>query len=1379
MRILNHLKPEASVALVIPTPSTEDEAISKKKISHLLMTSKMQTILLNKLAANGISLDDCSVLAFSQIRHPQVDTMTNDEFRCWQELLRRDLEKLPNCKLIISVGEMPLRALANVANISKYQGAPINCTLVANKLVLPIDSYTFAMGNPDWFPLTDFFLQKASRYKSMTTKPWKTINTIVTKDDILLEQEFLHADYEWLAFDIECSQYEMTCIGFAKDERTAYVIPLVHCYGNRLGRLLQTIQRILARQDTKKLAQNGNFDITYLAYHYKISVANFAWDTMLAMHSMFPNLPKDLGTLNAIFADEPYWKDDGKQWRLSYDKVNWSQFFEYNGRDTANLLTIRANQEQLLRARGTEATFQQEMALCKPLIFMELIGVDIDQSKQQELEAEAMRNIACWELYLQTILGNLACNVRSPKQLLKLLYTDLKLPKRVRNSKLSTDIDALVSLIPFAPEIIKPIIILKSWLKENSEYKVKTNDDGKMRTTFKPGGTLTGRLSSSKSITGSGCVLGDSMVFTKTGWVAFEDYQTGMETLVWNHKTREYSWEFPEKVVFDHDDLMIKFSNLKHECCYTQQHSLPIVSRHLNTVSSKPAVQFLGKECIIRASGKYTDGKIDFPYIRLLVALHADGSYECGKYRIAFKKSRKIDKFIQLCNELNVPYSEQVARPGYRRFAVDGVISKLIFSYLGEQKIFGDWLLTFTYDTLLAFIEELAYWDSHKRGKSYIFFSVKQQDALWVQNIAHFTNHTATFYKRANNTSLASYGKASSIYAVNVKPNQTVYNLPGCSSTYYHKGKVYCLITSTGYFPCKTNDKIVITGNTNFQNRSKKLRQYFVPDRQKNEIMIQADYSKAESWVVACLAQDMKMLEALYGEDFHSTNASNILGKPVTKANYDDRQLGKRISHACWTGEAEVLTPSGWLRLDQLDDTTEIAVWDKDTNGIHFERPSHMTRANYSGKLHALNGTSYSHLVTPNHRMIFHTYDKQWRIEEASEFVKRKSARLPIAGVKVDSSHFIDEAMLALAIAIQADGRLQCGKVRFRLKKERKIARLLYWLKDIKYTSVIDNDKVTNIYINQSDIAPAMEMLNSNKTFNWEKFLSLPASLMTFVCNEVIHWDGNDSNDGRNRLTYCSTIKSNVELIQTLSHLTGYQALLRKSSAVGKQDLYTVSFNARQLARLESMAISTIDYTGQVYCPTVSTGAFLVRRKDKIQISMNSNYGMTAFLLQSVLLRDGYNYSIGQCQEFIESYFMTYPKIRSNYHQWVQDELRRDRTLTNAFGRKITFWEPWGNSLFNAAYAWIPQGTVGDMTNKALINIYETIPEVALKIQVHDSIVMTTNQDNLNQDLIDKITSCMVMPLTIKGITINIPIDIEVGYNWYNLTDWNKFKEAI
>jgi len=1070
MRILNHLKPEASVALVIPTPSTEDEAISKKKISHLLMTSKMQTILLNKLSANGISLDDCSVLTFSQIRHPQVDTMTNDEFRCWQELLRRDLEKLPNCKLIISVGEMPLRALANVANISKYQGAPIDCTLAANKLVLPIDSYTFAMGNPDWFPLTDFFLQKASRYKSMTTKPWKTINTIVTKDDILLEQEFLHTDYEWLAFDIECSQYEMTCIGFAKDERTAYVIPLVHCYGNRLGRLLQIIQRILARQDTKKLAQNGNFDITYLAYHYKISVANFAWDTMLAMHSMFPNLPKDLGTLNAIFADEPYWKDDGKQWQLSYDKVNWSQFFEYNGRDTANLLTIRASQEQLLRARGTEATFQQEMALCKPLIFMELIGVDIDKSKQQELEAEAMRNIACWELYLQTILGNLACNVRSPKQLLKLLYTDLKLPKRVRDSKLSTDIDALVSLIPFAPEIIKPIIILKSWLKENSEYKVKTNDDGKMRTTFKPGGTLTGRLSSSKSITGSG---------------------------------------------------------------------------------------------------------------------------------------------------------------------------------------------------------------------------------------------------------------------------------------------------------------------TNFQNRSKKLRQYFVPDRQKNEIMIQADYSKAESWVVACLAQDMKMLEALYGEDFHSTNASNILGKPVTKANYDDRQLGKRISHACWTGEAEVLTPSGWLRLDQLDDTTEIAVWDKDTNGIHFERPSHMTRANYSGKLHALNGTSYSHLVTPNHRMIFHTYDKQWRIEEASEFVKRKSARLPIAGVKVDSSHFIDEAMLALAIAIQADGRLQCGKVRFRFKKERKISRLLYWLKDIKYTSVIDNDQVTNIYINQSDIAPAMEMLNSNKTFNWEKFLSLPASLMTFVCNEVIHWDGNDSNDGRNRLTYCSTIKSNVELIQTLAHLTGYQALLRKSSAVGKQDLYTVSFNARQLARLESMAISTIDYTGQVYCPTVSTGAFLVRRKDKIQISMNSNYGMTAFLLQSVLLRDGYNYSISQCQEFIESYFMTYPKIRSNYHQWVQDELRRDRTLTNAFGRKITFWEPWGNSLFNAAYAWIPQGTVGDMTNKALINIYETIPEVALKIQVHDSIVMTTDQDNLNQDLIDKITSCMVMPLTIKGITINIPIDIEVGYNWYNLTDWNKFKEAI
>jgi DNA polymerase I-like protein with 3'-5' exonuclease and polymerase domains/uracil-DNA glycosylase len=1067
MQISNIHTPGAKIAIVIPTPSMEDDSETRKAGGASLLNSKLQSRLKAKLANVGILRHHYSILSVVQIRHPKINDISNEELACWTELLRRDLASL-DVDWILSIGELPLRVLTGLANISKYNGSPLECTLAPGKFVLAIDSYDTAMSVPSWNPLTDFFLQKLARYQHTAKLPWKDINVIVTKDLELIRNEFLEQSYSWLAFDIESSYTEMTCIGFAKDENTAYVIPLVHMYGPRLGAALKLIQEILAT-DIPKIAQNGNFDLTYMAWKYKIFVRNFAWDTMLCMHSMFPNLPKGLDTVSAIFTDEAYWKDDGKQWKLAYDKVNWPEFFNYNGKDTANLLTIRKNQEELLTLRGTEATFKQEMELCYPLIFTELRGIAIDDSKKDELAAEAAENIRRWELYLNAMLGSMACNVRSPAQMAKLLYQDLKLPKRIRDGKISTDIDALTSLIPFAPEIIKPIIIIKSWLKESSEYKVPCNEDGRMRSTLKPAGTVTGRLASSKSITGSG---------------------------------------------------------------------------------------------------------------------------------------------------------------------------------------------------------------------------------------------------------------------------------------------------------------------TNFQNRSKKLRIFFIPDSQ-DHALVQVDYSKAESWIVAALAQDEKMLEALYGEDFHSTNASNFLGRKVTKDNYNDRQLGKRVSHGCWDGEAEVLTPTGWVKFADLQDNTEVAQWNRDTKEISFVVPSHVTREHHDGDMISMDGNSYSHYVTPDHRMISNTSSGYWTVMEAEDFIKRKTGRLPITGYKFEGTCELSDNELRLLVAIQADAHIDSSNaVKFRLRKLAKIDRLHKLLASYNYTETVDIDHTVCIRVAYKEISNIVDSFIGYKLFRPEMFYNLPLDKIKLVLQEVLLWDGAQSNDIRNRKEYITTAKHNAEVIQTIAHLAGLQSIVTETIREGRKTLYAVSFNSRQLARMETMKISRTHYTGTVYCVTVPTECFLVRRAGKIQVSMNCNYGMTAFLLQTVLLKDGYSYTMAETQALLDAYFQCYPKVRTNYHQWIQAELNRDRTLTNPFGRKITFWEPWGNQLLNAAYAWIPQGTVGDMTNRGLINCYNNLPEAELRLQVHDSVVLQVKKSDISAAFIRRLTDCMIIPMTIKGINISIPIDIELGDNWGKLTSWDKYKVA-
>jgi DNA polymerase-1 len=754
--VKNKIRPESNIAIVIDTPSDSDTTKGR------LMTDKFDQMILNKLAAYGVDYTKVSILSVAQVRHTRIATINAQERLAWQALLERDIAKCkPN--VIIAVGEVALRCLTDVVNIEKYKGTPVKCKLL-DAIVVPVEKHSY--GNVHWNLLTDFYIQKVVRYRHSNQMPSKDLKVIVTKDIELLTREFLNEDYlsnpdSVLGFDIECSSAELTCIGFAKDELTAYVIPLVHMPMSELVPAIRLIDKIL-RSPVKKIAQNGNFDITYLAYYYKIKVENFFFDTMLAWHSCFPNVPKDIGTINSVCTDEPFWKDDGKQWTLPYDQINWPQFFDYNGKDTANLLTIMDTEKQLLDMRDTWSTFDREMALCYPLVAMELDGINIDQAKVLELKTETGILIDKWQLYLDTLLEDKAINVGSWQQIRYLLYDQLKLPTRVRKGQVVSDEDALLSLLPLNPTVVKPIMILKKLKKEYSEYKVKIAADGRMRSTFKPAGTMTGRLASSKSITGTG---------------------------------------------------------------------------------------------------------------------------------------------------------------------------------------------------------------------------------------------------------------------------------------------------------------------TNFQNRTKKIRVYFVTDNHKTpnlddeQVLINADYSKAESWIVAALAEDYQMLEMLQGPDFHSANASQILGKHVDKSMYSDYQLGKRVSHG-------------------------------------------------------------------------------------------------------------------------------------------------------------------------------------------------------------------------------------------------------------------------------------------------------------------ANYRMTAFLLQKVLLKDGYSYTKTESGELMEAYHAAYPNIRNVFHRRVEQQLNRNRTLVNTFGRKVTFDDPWGTELLNAATAWEPQGTVGDMTNTGLINIYQRIPEVQLKVQVHDSVVLQAYRRDITPSLRTRILDCMRQELTINKITFTIPVDIEIGENWKDLQDW-------
>ena len=113
------------------------------------------------------------------------------------------------------------------------------------------------------------------------------------------------------------------------------------------------------------------------------------------------------------------------------------------------------------------------------------------------------------------------------------------------------------------------------------------------------------------------------------------------------------------------------------------------------------------------------------------------------------------------------------------------------------------------------------------------------------------------------------------------------------------------------------------------------------------------------------------------------------------------------------------------------------------------------------------------------------------------------------------------------------------------------------------------------------------------------------------------------------------------------------------------------------------------------------------------------NYGVTAKTLAPYL-----GSTIKDAEGFIDRWFSAHPKIK-NWHDRVMFDLRTERSVKNAFGYRIYFFDRVDPKLRNQALAWIAQSVVAIVTNKGLVNIDENLQDwdVQLLLQVHDSIV--------------------------------------------------------
>lgn len=155
--------------------------------------------------------------------------------------------------------------------------------------------------------------------------------------------------------------------------------------------------------------------------------------------------------------------------------------------------------------------------------------------------------------------------------------------------------------------------------------------------------------------------------------------------------------------------------------------------------------------------------------------------------------------------------------------------------------------------------------------------------------------------------------------------------------------------------------------------------------------------------------------------------------------------------------------------------------------------------------------------------------------------------------------------------------------------------------------------------------------------------------------------------------------------------------------------------------------------------------------------------------IDSCLLESDLQVSYNEAKIYRNGYFRSWPRIEA-WQKLVREEVFKTRKLTTPFGRERYFHGRLDDMLWNEACSYIPQSTVADAVNQALIYIHkESNGFLEILGQCHDSLLLQCKTMMFAEAIkLIKIAFDSVK-LRIHGIERVIPYDISYGENWRDL----------
>lgn len=426
---------------------------------------------------------------------------------------------------MVVMGNSALLGVLGKSGIMKYHGTPAKADINGHVVtVMPTLHPAAVLRNPKWGE--DFALDMVS-FGKLVRGERKTPATRIKIVRSTAHLKWLHRrlmEARVISWDVETytepvekpykhsnfqywheNESHIVSIAFSWEEGMSVVIPLWHnesrFQSNSLVRkILRFLRRALERKNCTYVAHNGKYDASWMKA-FGVNMPQ-SFDTMLASHVLEENREKKLKSLsrNVLGADG---YDVGEDLKEAHT-IPTLRLAVYNGKDSDYTLRLARHFLKELKADPAAARIFTKILMpsSRVLTEVEALGVCIDPDRWRAAHDRCQENCEKLHDFIERRVPKdmQPINLRSPDQVAALLFGYLEMPvtKTTKGGKPSTAEGVLMRL-DRDNQIVPALLKYRKFYKYLSTYLLPwwfehRDSNGRIRSSYKPAGTVTGRL---------------------------------------------------------------------------------------------------------------------------------------------------------------------------------------------------------------------------------------------------------------------------------------------------------------------------------------------------------------------------------------------------------------------------------------------------------------------------------------------------------------------------------------------------------------------------------------------------------------------------------------------------------------------------------------------------------------------------------------------------------------------------------------------------------------------------------------------------------------------------------------------------------------------